>query len=105
MKISKLQKHILIYGYATRANKISRQGLERFYNNYPHKPKDKDIQNTITKSLERLIDKEMLIGYGRRTPHKWFFDEIRLTPKGRKTAKKLLGEQQILPFKILKRRK
>jgi len=78
--------------------KISRRGLERFYNNYPHKPKDKDIQNTITKSLERLIDKELLIGYGRRTPHKWYINDIKLTTSGRKLAKKLLGEQQTFPF-------
>ena len=104
-KISKLQKYILVSTYGNRAKKISRRGFEKFYKDQKKKPKKNDIKNIITKSLERLIDKEMLIGYGRRTPHKWFIDEIQLTVKGRKTTKKLLGEQQKLPFKITKRRK
>lgn len=105
MNISKLQKYILITAYLNRGKKMSRKGFERFYNSYKRKPKLPDIQNIITKSLERLIDKELLIGYGRRTPHKWFVDEISLTGKGKKTAKKLLGEQQPLPFKINKKGK
>ena len=100
MNISKLQKFILITAYLNKGKKISRKGFERFYNSYKNKPKKGDIQNIITKSSERLIDKELLIGYGRRTPHKWFIDEINLTAKGRKVAKKMLGEQQPLPFKI-----
>jgi hypothetical protein len=47
-----------------------------------------------------LIDKEFLIGYGVRTPKKWFIKEIKLTVNGRRMAKKLQGEQQALPFKI-----
>jgi len=100
MNISKLQKFILITAYLNKGKKISRKGFERFYNSYKNKPKKGDIQNIITKSSERLIDKELLIGYGRRTPHKSFIDEINLTAKGRKVAKKMLGEQQPLPFKI-----
>ena len=73
--------------------------MDRFYEKQKTKPKPEDQQNIITKSLERLIDKELLIGYGRRTPHKWFIEEIKLTRKGKKLAKKLLGEQQVLPFK------
>ncbi len=59
-------------------------------------------QDAVTKSLERLIDKGLLIGYGRRTPKKWFIDEVILTPKGRKETKKLLGKQQKLPFTLKK---
>ena len=105
MKISKLQKFILITAYFNRGKKMSRKGFERFYNSSKKKPKKEDIQNIITKSLERLVDKELLIGYGRRTPHKWFIDEINLTAKGRKMTKKMLGEQQQLPFKINKKGK
>lgn len=100
VNISKLQKYILITAYLNRGKKMSRKGFEKFYYSYKNKPKREDIQNIITKSSERLIDKEMLVGYGRRTPHKWFIDEISLTAKGKRTAKKMLGEQQQLPFKI-----
>ena len=57
-----------------------------------------DAQNTITKTLENLVDKGCLVGYGVRTPQKWFIHEIRLTPEGRRMAKKLRGVQQILPL-------
>ena len=56
----------------------------------------------ITQSIERLISKELMIGYGVRTPHKWFIREITLTSKGKIEAKKLLGEQKSLPFKSKK---
>jgi hypothetical protein len=102
VNISKLQKFILITAYLNRGKKMSRQGFERFYNSQKIKPKKQDVQNIITKSSERLIDKEMLVGYGRRTPHKWFIDEISLTVKGRKTARKMLGEQQPLPLILRK---
>jgi hypothetical protein len=55
--------------------------------------------NTITKSIERLIDRELVIGYGVRTPHKWYIHEVKLTAKGRREAKRLRGEQQALPFR------
>lgn len=104
MKISKLQKYILKYAYSVKAKRLSRRGFEKYYTATQKPPKKADIQNIITKSLERLIDKEMLTGYGRRTPHKWFIDEISLTIRGRKEARKLFGQQQILPFIINKRR-
>jgi len=98
MRLSRLQKFILLQCYFERGKKISRGRLERFYENKRVKPKKEDIINIITKSLERLIDKELLVGYGVRTPHKWYIKEIKLTLKGRKEAKKYLGEQQKLPF-------
>lgn len=61
--------------------------------------KQKLIVDTITKTLERLIDKGLMVGYGVRTPKKWYIKEVRLTLMGRKTAKRLLGEQQKLPLK------
>jgi hypothetical protein len=67
----------------------------------PKQPKD--VQDVVTKSLESLIDRGWLIGYGRRTPKKWFINEIRLTAAGRKLARKLLGEQLRLPLKRKKK--
>lgn len=98
MKLSHLQKYILLIGHEEKG-KFSRGKLLKFYERRKRKPKVEDQVNIITKSLERLIDKELLIGYGIRTPHKWFIKEIKLTAAGRKIAKKLRGEQQILPFK------
>lgn len=77
---------------------MNRERLADFYQNRKKTPSSRGQVKIITQSLERLIDREQLIGLGLRTPHKWYIKGIRLTPKGKKTAKKLLGEQQILPF-------
>lgn len=105
MKLSKLQKYILVQCLVKRGLKIPRKGLPRFYENKKIKPKTKNIKGIITKSLERLIDKELLVGYGRRTPKKWFIEEIRLTNKGKKEVKKLFGQQQVLPLHLRKVKK
>lgn len=96
MPLSRLQRFILTEVYGSREERFPRRSLSEFYHGKPVQPKDAD--NVITKSLERLIDKELLVGYGRRTPHKWFIDEVRLSAKGRRTARKLLGEQQQFNF-------
>lgn len=98
MRFSALQKYILLYCHGCNS-KCNRKSLLDFYTKKKKKIKQKDAVNTITKSIERLIDKEMLVGYGMRTPHKWFIKEIKLTPTGRRRAKKLLGEQRKLPFR------
>ena len=99
MRLSNLQKYILLYSLTSLRNNVQRGGLVKFYDQFKKKPKKDDMQNIITKSLERLIDKGLLIGHGVRTKHKWYIKEIRLTPIGKRSAKKLLGEQQKLPFK------
>ncbi|MFH1866649.1 MAG: hypothetical protein ABIJ81_01030 [Patescibacteria group bacterium] len=101
MRLSPLQKYILRTCYS-RQPKLSRNGFARFYDAQKKKPKKDDIVNIITNSLESLIDKELMVGYGVRTPHKWYIKEVKLTPKGRKVTRKLLGEQQSLPFKLKK---
>lgn len=100
MLLSSLQKYILLQSIQSRKGLFVRDDLRTFYGRIEHAPKTDDQQNSITKSLERLIDKGLLIGYGRRTPEKWFIDSIKLTPLGRRTAKKLLGEQQQLPLRL-----
>jgi len=95
---SDLQKYILLKAYEE-GKKFGRDKLLVFYNMRKVGVKREDRVNIITKSLERLIDREFLTGYGTRTPHKWFIKEIKLTKKGEKEAKRLLGEQQSLPFK------
>jgi len=97
MNLSKLQKYILRNSLASR--KTNRQKFVKFYNSQKIKPKTGIIIKIITKSLERLIDKGLMVGYGEHTQFKWFIKEIELTAAGRRLAKKLLGEQQKLPLK------
>jgi hypothetical protein len=100
MRFSALQKYILLQCLNSKSGKILRTHLNQFYNQRQSKPKL--ITKIITQSLERLINREFLIGHGIRTPHKWFIKEIKLTSKGRKEARKLLGEQMKLPLRSLK---
>ena len=71
----------------------------KFYDKQKRKPKKEDQVNIITKSLERLINKGFLTGYGVRTPQKWFIKEIKLTTAGKRAARGLRGKQVPLPFK------
>lgn len=96
MRLSALQKYILREGYLSGKTRVARRIFYRFYKT--SKPTTAMV-DTLTKSLERLIEKGLMTGYGRRTPEKWFIDEVSLTPLGRKTAKALLGQQQQLPLK------
>ncbi len=98
MRLSELQKYILLELDGSRAAQVSRKGLERYYAKQTKRPSREEQQNSITKSLERLIDKGLLIGFGRRTPRKWFIESVKLTPLGRRSARRLQGEQQSLPL-------
>lgn len=99
MRLSSLQKFILLECLNSKTGKISRLHLNKFYDKIKKRPKNELVTKIITKSIERLIDKGLMVGFGKRTPHKWYIKEIRLSLKGRKIAKKLLGEQMPLPFK------
>ncbi len=101
MRLSSLQKYILLSLVGARGN-CKRSQLMRFYDKQKDPPKKIDQHGILTKSLERLIDKGLMIGYGRRTPEKWFIDEVRLTSRGTREAKKLFGKQQVLSFTLKK---
>jgi hypothetical protein len=105
MKLSSLQRYILLACHDAKGQRREHSGLERFYETEKERPSEKDAQDSVTRSLERLIDKELLIGYGVRTSHKWYLKEIRLTPKGRKVARELLESRQTrLPLTTGRRR-
>jgi len=96
MRLSLLQRHVLQVCFFARG-KVAGGPFHKFYDGKEAKPKD--VVDTVTKTLERLIDKGLLTGIGVRTPKKWYIKEVRLTPLGRRVAKKLQGEQQRLPLK------
>ncbi|TAN32631.1 hypothetical protein EPN28_03865 [Patescibacteria group bacterium] len=48
----------------------------------------------VTKSLERLIDRGDLVGYGVRTPKKWFIKEVKATRQGLKDWVKFMASRQ-----------
>ncbi len=105
MRLSNLQKFILLECLNAKTGRILRGRLNRFYDKIKKKPQEKLMTKIITQSAERLIDKELMVGFGERTPHKWYIKEIKLTAIGRRVAKKLLGEQMELPFRAQKHKK
>lgn len=98
MRLSHLERYVL-QCIAAAGGRCDRRRFERFYADHPKPPSHDDQINTITKALERMIDKELLVGYGVRTQKKWYIKEVRLTPAGRRQARKLKGEQQTLKFR------
>ena len=97
MRLSLLSRHILNACYLAKG-KVGRKPFHAFYEGKDARPKD--VVDTVTKTLERLIDKGLLTGLGVRTPKRWYIKEVRLTPAGRKVARTLQGEQQHLPLRI-----
>lgn len=105
MKLSTLQKFILRKTLGSGRARTARNVLLDFYKNKKEMPA-KDLQvKIITQSLERLIAKGLITGFGRKTQEKMFIDFIQLTAPGRKVARKLLGQQVSLPFPKRKKNK
>ena len=102
MQLSALQKYILKQCALAKDRTIPKSVFENFYSNKVNRPSRKDAINIITKSVERLIKKELVIVAGWKTPHKWFIKQVKPTPKGRKLAKSLFGVQQKLPLRSQK---
>jgi len=99
MRLSSLQKYILLKT-AEKGGKVDRKIFRMFYENLEKKPGKKYQEKIITKSLERLIDRGFITGFGKRTVRKWFITQISLTSKGRAAVKELLREKQRkLPFR------
>jgi len=98
MKLSGLQKYILKNSYG-RETKIPRSRFYKYYEIIKNPPKGEDKIKILTKSLERMIAKGLIIGQGEVTARKWYIKEIRLTNLGHRTAKNLLGEQTVLPLR------
>jgi len=99
MHLSDLQKYILKEVWDARKVKVGRTRFAKFYDSQKKVPAKKLQTKIITQSLERLIDKGLLVGFGERTKFKWFIKEVKFTPGGKKLATKLQGEQVELPFK------
>ena len=97
MKFSNLQRYILKHAYLNQG-KLVKAMILKFYDKHKKKPKHDDMVNIITKSVDRLIKKELLVGHGIKTAKRWFVKEVRMTPKGKKWAKQIFGQQMKLPF-------
>ena len=93
MHLSDLQRFILKQTYI-HGPQCPRLEFVKFYT----EPTEEEIK-IITRSLERLIAKGLLVGFGHKTAEKLFIQRASLTPKGKRIAKQITRDQQRLPFK------
>ncbi len=91
--LSELQKRILRTALSASRSRIARATFQ-----FPQRSSRLHQQEILTRSLDRLVDRGLMIGYGHRTQQKWFIESIRLTPAGRRAARRLLGTQTTFPF-------
>lgn len=99
MRLSDLQKYILNEVWNAKKVKVGREKFNKFYELQKDAPVKEARTKIVTQSIERLIDKGLLVGFGERTRFKWFIKEVKFTSLGRKLGRKLQGEQPELPFK------
>lgn len=96
MQLSDLQRFILKRTYKE-SGKVSRRVFDSFYSKKTKA--EKAELDAITRSLERLITKGLLVAYGHKTAEKFFIGQVLLTPRGKKIAHELRLRDQRLPLR------
>ena len=100
MRLSKLQKYILDRCFYTKKGVLGRRELFNFYSIADFERRRKKIIDTIHKSIEALVKKDLLVAFGHKTAKKWFIHKIKITKRGRKLIKGLIKNMQgKLPIK------
>lgn len=96
IRLSRLQRFLLETA-CVRSGRVSRQAFDPFFGPQSRLSTTARVK-MITQTMERVIMRGFMVGYGVRTAEKWYIKEVRLTPLGRRLARRLAGEQQRLPL-------
>ncbi len=100
MRLSKLQKYIIMKCYGRKDLTISKVGLYDYYKGKEEEKNKLNMQVGVQKSIENLVEKDFAVAFGRKTAKKMYVDKIKLTAKGKKLAKELINKRQRkLPIK------
>jgi len=94
MRLSKLQKYILIKCFEKRGLTLKKEDLYKFYGSDEVKKNLNSVQIRVAKSIDNLVEKDLAVALGRKTKKKWFVENVRLSPKGKKAAQELLLKKQ-----------
>lgn len=92
--LSRLQQYILDE-CALRGGGLGRRLLDANYEASRSRASEENYKKIITQSIERLIERGLLVGYGRKTREKLFIDKIRLTAVGRRVLENLRRRKQL----------
>ncbi len=100
MRLSKLQKYILDRCFYAKKGILGKKELLGFYLLKDLEERGKKIVDTIHKSIEALVKKDLLIAFGHKTAKKWFVHKRKSTRKGKKIRKERRGNRQVkVPIK------
>lgn len=100
MRLSKLQKYILLTCFESRNNARLKTDLYAFYPKIELKKNKIGVQVSVQKSIDNLVAKDLMVAYGHKTARKWNVDKIKLSARGRKKARELIKKRQPkLPIK------
>ncbi|MBT3539340.1 hypothetical protein HN481_04415 [Candidatus Parcubacteria bacterium] len=93
MRLSSLQQYILLK-MSEKGTRMDRKFFRSFYETQEKKPNIKYQEHIITQSLERLIDRGLITGFGKRTTEKWFITHVGLAAKGRDAVQEIHNRRQ-----------
>jgi len=97
--LSRLQQFI-VEECLGRGGSCSRVVIDKNYEFSKSKAQKENFKKIITQSIERLIDRGFLVGYGMKTQEKFFITKIRLTSSGRRAANESRkSKQKKLPLR------
>jgi hypothetical protein len=100
MRLSGLQKYILGRCYPNKNGLTSKADFYGFYQKKKFEENKKNIQDIVNKSLESLVDRDLLVAFGHKTAQKWFINKVKLTAEGKRAAKEIIKQRQRkLPIK------
>ena len=100
MRLSKLQKYILIKCYQAKGGQEQKKEFFKFYGEKELKKNKLAIQAAVQKSLDNLVKKDLAVSFGHQTAQKWYIDKVKLTSQGRRLAINLIkNRQKKLPIK------
>lgn len=91
--LSPIQQYILLI-CRERSGQCSRRFIDSDYKASRSRARQENYKNIITQSIERLINRGLLTGYGTKTKEKLFIDKVKLTSAGRKFLAELLKKRQ-----------
>ena len=96
--LSKLQQFIL-EACAEGGGAIARSVVDKNHGRSSSKAHQEHYKRIVTQSIDRLIERGLLVGYGAKTAEKFFITKIKLTPRGQKAAHECRKKrQQKLPY-------
>jgi hypothetical protein len=100
MRLSKLQKYILLKCFENKSYSEQKIEFYKFYSEKEIRNNKIKIQVGIQKSIDNLVSKDLLVAFGHKTAKKWSVDKVKLTTIGKQKAKELIkSRQKTLPIK------